>query len=200
MLEAPPSNPLFPAGQTLAPKACALTPLTHPCTSQCPLLCLHGCTVSQAATLDNDRGTGIHQWTQDTEHVQELYLHWFSEIYIDIDRYIYIYVSVWMCVYVYIYKIHRTNYCWGLHHPGRFWCSGPRVPISDAAGNFMHETWVSPRPDPVKHSLLVWMSNLNFHTWVPENLSSYWIELLFSPWKFHATSKWQAEISHNLKD
>lgn len=64
----------------------------------------------------------------------------------------------------------------------------------------MDETGTSPRPDPVKHSLLIWISNLNFPTWVPENLSSYWIELLFTPWKPHVTSKCQAEISHNLKN
>lgn len=77
-----------------APTACALTPLIHPCTNQCPLLSLHGCTVSQAATLDNDRGTGIHQWKQDTGHVQELHLHLFSEIFI----YIYICKNVCVCI------------------------------------------------------------------------------------------------------
>lgn len=49
--------------------------------------------------------------------------------------------------------------------------------------DFLQELGTCPRPDPIKHSLQVWISNLNFQTWVPEILSSFWVEPRFTPWE-----------------
>lgn len=181
---AAPGNSLFLAGQMLAP---ARLPSSHG-------LCAHATHPSLykpvpfavSAWVYSVTSNNSGQWQRNRHSpVKTRYGTCSGTIlaFIQWDLYIYIYVSVCVCVYVYIYKIHRNDYWQGLHKPGNIWCRRPRAPAPDPARDFLHELDMSPRPDPVKHTLLIWISNINFQTWVPEILSSFWVELLFAPWK-----------------